>query len=161
MVMDDKVKALLERVRGTAGYAADAAADGARAAGRRAGQMVDVAKLNVQLFDLNGEYNDILRQLGRVMVETHRGEVPESNKISRLLARADEECEDRGAAGPHLRPASGPELSRLRRALRQGGQVLPPVRRSAVRRILWITRWNNIRPAPRQSGSGWQALRPA
>ncbi len=89
--MDDKVKALLERVRGTAGYAADAAADGARAAGRRAGQMVDVAKLNVQLFDLNGEYNDILRQLGRVMVETHRGEVPESNKISRLLARADEQ----------------------------------------------------------------------
>ena len=33
--MDDKVKALLERVRGTAGYAADAAADGARAADRK------------------------------------------------------------------------------------------------------------------------------
>ena len=30
--MDDKVKALLERVRGTASFAADAAADGARAA---------------------------------------------------------------------------------------------------------------------------------
>ena len=36
MFMDDKVKALLERVKGTAGYAADAAADGARAAGKRA-----------------------------------------------------------------------------------------------------------------------------
>ena len=33
--MDDKVKALLERVKGTANYAADAAADGARAAGDR------------------------------------------------------------------------------------------------------------------------------
>ena len=33
----------------------------------RAGQMVDVAKLNVQLFDLNGEFNDILRQMGQVM----------------------------------------------------------------------------------------------
>ena len=88
--MDDKVKALLERIRGTAGYAADAAADSARAAGRRAGQMVDVAKLNVQLFDLNGEYNDVLRQLGQVMVDTHRGEVPEHDKVSRLLAQADD-----------------------------------------------------------------------
>lgn len=88
--MDDKVRALLERVRGTASYAADAAADSARAAGRRAGQMVDVAKLNVQLFDLNGEYNDILRQLGQVMVETHRGEVPESQRVTGLLAQADE-----------------------------------------------------------------------
>lgn len=88
--MDDKVKVLLERIRGTAGYAADAAADSARAAGKRAGQMVDVAKLNVQLFDVNGEYNDILRQLGQVMVDTHKGEVPEHDKVSRLLAQADE-----------------------------------------------------------------------
>ena len=88
--MDDKVKALLERVRGTASYAADAAADGARAAGKRAGQMVDVAKLNVQLFDLNGEYNDVLRQLGQVMVDTHNGEVPENDIVTRLLAQADE-----------------------------------------------------------------------
>ena len=90
MRMDDKVKALLERIRGTAGYAADAAADGVRAAGRRAGQMVDVAKLNVQLFDLNGEYSDILCQLGQVMVDTHRGGLPEHDKVSELLAQADE-----------------------------------------------------------------------
>ena len=88
--MDDKGKALLERIMGTAGYAADAAADSARAAGKRAGQMVDVAKLNVQLFDVNGEYNDILRQLGQVMIDTHRGEVPENDKVSQLLTQADE-----------------------------------------------------------------------
>ena len=35
----------------TAAGAADAANQTARAAGKRAGQMVDVAKLNVQLFD--------------------------------------------------------------------------------------------------------------
>ena len=86
--MDDKVKALLERIRGTASYAADAAVDGARAAG----QMVDVAKLNVQLFDLSGEYNDILRQLGQVMYDTHKGELPEHDKVSRLLALADEKA---------------------------------------------------------------------
>ena len=84
--MDEKVKELLERVRGTAG-------DTARAAGRMAGQMVDVAKLNVQLFDLNGEYNDVLRQLGQVMVDTHRGQSEDPEKVAALLERADETAE--------------------------------------------------------------------
>ena len=88
--MDDKVRALLERVRGTANYAADAAADGARAAGKKAGQMVDVAKLNVRLFDLNGEYNDVLRQ---VMVETHQGLAADPERVTALLAQADERAE--------------------------------------------------------------------
>ena len=90
--MDDKVKALLERVKGTANYAADAAADSARAAGRRAGQMVDVAKLNVQLFDLNGEYNDLLRQLGQIMYDTHKGRVTESAHVTELLSQTDDKA---------------------------------------------------------------------
>ena len=76
--MEDRVKELMDRIRGTASAAADACADTARVAGRKAGQIVDVAKLNVQLFDLNGELNDVLRQLGQVMYDAH------------LLARADE-----------------------------------------------------------------------
>ena len=88
--MDDKVKELLERIRDTAAGAADAAHQTARAAGKKAGQMVDVAKLNVQLFDLNGEFNDILRQLGQVMYDAHRGQTEEGEKVSELLVRADE-----------------------------------------------------------------------
>ena len=102
--MDDKVKDLLERIRGAADVAADAAADTARIAGRKAGQLVDVAKLNVQLFDLNGEFNDILRQLGQVMYDTHLGKETEGEALTALLARADdlaarsEELKDRIAA---------------------------------------------------------------
>ena len=87
--MDDKVKELLDRIRDTAAEAADAANQTARAAGKRAGQMVDVAKLNVQLFDLNGEFNDILRQMGQVMYDAHRGQREEGDKVSELLERAD------------------------------------------------------------------------
>ena len=83
--MEDRVKELMDRIRGTASACADACADTARVAGRKAGQIVDVAKLNVQLFDLNGELNDVLRQLGQVMYSVHRGE-----SIPDLLARADE-----------------------------------------------------------------------
>lgn len=88
--MDDKVKDLLDRIRGTASVAADAAADTARVAGKKAGQMVDVAKLNVQLFDLNGDYNEVLRQLGQVMYDTHKGQAPEGDPVTQLLTKADE-----------------------------------------------------------------------
>ena len=106
--MDDKVRELLDRVRDTAVGAADAANQTARAAGKKAGQMVDVAKLNVQLFDLNGEFNDVLRQLGQVMYDTHRGQAEDGEQITALLDRADElsektaELKERIAA---LRPA--------------------------------------------------------
>lgn len=91
--MDDKVRELLDRVRDTAVGAADAANQTARAAGKKAGQMVDVAKLNVQLFDLNGEYNEVLRQLGQVMYDTHRGRAPEGDRVTELLEQADERAE--------------------------------------------------------------------
>ena len=87
--MDDKVKDLLDKIRGAADLAADAAADTARVAGRRAGQMVDVAKLNVQLFDRNGEFNDLLRQLGQVMYNTHLGKAEDGEQVTALLEKAD------------------------------------------------------------------------
>ena len=102
--MDDKVRELLDRVRDTAVGAADAANQTARVAGKKAGQMVNVAKLNVQLFDLNGEFNDVLRQLGQVMYDTHQGKAEDGDQITVLLDRADElsgkiaELKDRIAA---------------------------------------------------------------
>lgn len=87
--MEDKVKDLLDKIRGAADLAAGTAADTARVAGKKAGQMVDVAKLNVQLFDLNGEFNEILRQLGQVMYNTHLGREGEED-VSQLLQRADD-----------------------------------------------------------------------
>ena len=88
--IEDKVKDLLDKIRGAADLAAGTAADTARVAGKKAGQMVDVAKLNVQLFDLNGEFNDVLRQLGQVMYSTHKGQAPEEDPLPELLAQADE-----------------------------------------------------------------------
>jgi len=86
--MEDRVRELLDQIRSTAGVAADAAVDTARVAGKRAGQVVDIAKLNVQLFDLNGEFNDLMRRLGQVMYDTHKGE--ETADVTVLLAKADE-----------------------------------------------------------------------
>ena len=87
--MDDKVKDLLEYIRGTAQEAADAAVGTARVAGRKAGQMMDAAKLNMQLFDLNSDFNDVLRQLGQVMYNTHLGQIADGDPVNDLLKQAD------------------------------------------------------------------------
>jgi len=87
--MDDKVKELLDRIRDTAVITADAAVDTARMAVGRAGQMADVVKLNVQLFDLNGEFDAALKQLGQVMYDTHKGLEPVGD-VKALLREADE-----------------------------------------------------------------------
>ena len=60
---------------------------GAAGAGKRHCQ------LRVRLFDLNGEYNDVLRQLGQVMVETHQGLAADPERVTALLAQADERAE--------------------------------------------------------------------
>lgn len=90
--MDERVKELLEKIRGTASLAADVASDTARFAGQRAGQMLDGAKLNVQMFDLNTELDNVLKQLGQVMYDTHRGETP-TQDVAKLLQQADQTAE--------------------------------------------------------------------
>ena len=84
--MDEKVKALLSRIRGTARGAAESATDAARAAG----QMIDLAKLNVQLYDVNRERDEVLTDLGRVMYDAHLGRDTDEGALDNLLARTDE-----------------------------------------------------------------------
>ena len=89
--MEDKVKELLERVRDGAFVAADCAADTARVAKRKAGQMADIAKLNVQLFEVNSDFGETLRQLGQVVYDTHLGKDTGADTVESLLVKADEQ----------------------------------------------------------------------
>ena len=88
--MDDRVKALLERVKETAITVGEVAGTTARYAGKCAGQMVDVAKLNMQIFDLRGECDRLLREVGQVVYDTHLGIQGDGDPISPLLEQIDE-----------------------------------------------------------------------
>lgn len=88
--MNDNVMTLLDRVRETAVRMGDMAGVTARYAGKYAGQMVDVAKLNMRIYDLNSESNELLQEIGRMVYDTHRGQEPRADAISGLLARLDE-----------------------------------------------------------------------
>ncbi len=87
--MDERIKDLLDRIRGTAADLGETAAPAARYVGQRAGELVDAAKLNIQIFDQNAAVNDLLRRMGKVMYDTHLGQEP-SEDVSALLAQADE-----------------------------------------------------------------------
>ena len=88
--MDERVKQLLERVRDTATTLGEAAGSTARCAGRYAGQMVDVAKLNMRIFDLKTDINGLLREIGQVVYDTHAGKEPDTASMDGLLAQIDE-----------------------------------------------------------------------
>ena len=86
--MDEKIRDLLEHIRGTAADLGETAAPAARYVGQRAGELVDAAKLNIQIFDRNSEINDLLRKMGKIMYDTHLGKEPEED-VTALLTQAD------------------------------------------------------------------------
>lgn len=88
--MDNRVKALLDRVRETALNVGGAAGSTARMATRAAGQMADLAKLNMRMFDLNAESTQLLRRLGQVVYDTHLGKDTGTEAITGLLTELDE-----------------------------------------------------------------------
>ncbi len=88
--MDDRIKELLDRIRVTATDVTENAAPTARYVGQRAGQILDTAKLNLQVFDLTAERNDLLRQMGQFVYDTHLGKQAEESRLSGLISHVDE-----------------------------------------------------------------------
>lgn len=111
--MDERVKELLDRVRDTALTVGEAAGVTARYAGRYAGQMVDVAKLNMKIFDLRTEISALLREIGQVVYDTHLGVEADKDPIDGLLAQIDGkrkaigELKERIAVLKHARECPG------------------------------------------------------
>ena len=110
LTMDDRVKALLSRVRQGAEAACQAAGTTVRYAGERAGSLVDITKLNLQIFDLNGEIADLLQQAGQVVYTAHQGGETDEGYLEGLLEELDgknrqvDELKDRVAQLKSSRP---------------------------------------------------------
>lgn len=88
--MDERVRDLLYRVGKTAQAVGETAESAARYAGRRAGEMVDVAKLNMKIFDLKAEINGLLKDVGQLVYDTHRGVEPSEETVDSLLEKIDQ-----------------------------------------------------------------------
>lgn len=93
--MDERVRELLDQARDTAVTVGEAAGVTARYAARRAGQTMDLAKLNLKIFDLKTDVNCLLRQIGQSVYDTHLGIA--GDPVDGLLAQVDEKNRAIGA----------------------------------------------------------------
>ena len=107
--MDERVRELLDRVRGTALTMGEAAGATARYAAKCAGQTVDIAKLNMKIFDLKTDINTLLREVGQAVYDTHLGRTADQSALDGMLSQIDEknraidELKDRIAALKHAK----------------------------------------------------------
>ena len=86
-MMNEKLTSLLETVRRTAVQAGDVAADAAYSAGKVAGELLVVAKLNVRIMERKAAVNAALKEVGEILYATHTGS-PSDSEI--LLAKLQE-----------------------------------------------------------------------
>lgn len=88
--MDEKVRELLDKVRETAVSVGEAAESTARYAGKRAGEVLNITKLNMEIFDLTTEINVLLKEIGQFVYDTHTGIEINSTSVSEKLDAIDQ-----------------------------------------------------------------------
>lgn len=87
--MNEKVQDLLDNVQRTACQVSDVAVDAAYGVGKKAGELLSVAKLNIRLVDLRSEVNLQLREVGEMVYATHTGTPTESEALLAKLQEID------------------------------------------------------------------------
>ena len=88
--MDQKVKELFEKAKVTASMAAEAAGKAAQNVGKKTGEVVEVTKLNLKIFDLNTEIEVLYKALGRMVYDTHAGKEVNAEELDEKIAAIDE-----------------------------------------------------------------------
>jgi len=85
--MNEKLYELLETVQRTAIQVSATAADAAYGAGKKATELLSVAKLNIRIAESKSAVNNLMRELGEMLYATHTG-TPTDSEV--LLAKMQE-----------------------------------------------------------------------
>lgn len=87
--MNEKLAALLESVQRTAVQAGDVAADVAFGVGKKAGELLSVAKLRIRIATLEGRVEGCFAEIGEMLYATHTGVSTESDALLEKLQEID------------------------------------------------------------------------
>ncbi len=88
--MEEKVRGLLNRVRGAARQAGESAEATARQASRMAGNVLDITRLNVQIYELNTDINTLLKNAGQIVYDAHLGIETNESLLYNILEQLDQ-----------------------------------------------------------------------
>ena len=87
--MNEKMQELLDSVQRTALQVGDAAADAAYGVGKKAGELLSVAKLRIRAATLESAVDEGLRELGAMLYATHTGDPTDSEVLLAKLQEID------------------------------------------------------------------------
>lgn len=133
--MNERLQELLDAVQRTASQVGGSAADAAYGMGKRAGELLSVAKLNIRIMDLKGAVSTALREVGEMIYATHTGTLTESEVLLAKLQEIDGSASRSTGLEREIAPGSraarcAPSAGRRR----QRRRILPGMRPKAVRR---------------------------
>ena len=107
--MNEKLYELLEAVQRTAIQAGETAADAAYGAGKKATELLSVAKLNIRVIERKRDVNTAMRELGEMLYATHTGMPTDSDtllaKMQEIDAMKAEIAEMEAQIGKEAEPA--------------------------------------------------------
>ena len=87
--MNEKLQELLDSVQRTASQMGDMASDAAYGVGRKAEELLSVAKMNIQIVELKAQVNTSLREVGEMIYGTHTGNPTDSDVLLAKLQEID------------------------------------------------------------------------
>ena len=116
--MDEQLRDVLDLVRRTARQAGDTAADAAYGAGKKAEELLSVARVRARIAGLEGEVRSCLQDAGGLLYATHTGTPTDSDVLiakleeidglkARIQALREEEARLRGQESVPVCPTCG------------------------------------------------------
>lgn len=88
--MDPKVQLLLEKVKVLADKTGKAAVRAADTASKKASEMAQATRLNLQVFDLNTENEVLYKEIGKIVYDSHLGIDAEEGELEERIVKLDE-----------------------------------------------------------------------
>lgn len=91
--MDQRVNDLFHRMRTSAERLADRTEEvtsrAVDAAGKKANDMVESTRINMKIFDLNADMDQLYREIGKMLYDTHLGETADQELVQEKLEKLD------------------------------------------------------------------------
>lgn len=87
--MDHNVSMLLEKIKVVAEQTRTATVKAADRAGKKAGEMAQATRLNLQIFDRNTECEVLYKEIGKLIYDVHQGADSEDEAITHRLEQLD------------------------------------------------------------------------
>lgn len=87
--MDSRITMLLEKAK----VVAERTGRAAENAGRRAGDMAQATRINLQIFDLNNECEVLYKEIGKMMYEIHLGAEVLNQEMDERIEKLDDTME--------------------------------------------------------------------